>query len=582
MVNMRPTFVFDLAWFSLAGLLLTGFSSSLFAQTTAQSEKPSVFRVKYIADTSVYVDAGRNASLQEGMKLSVIEPPPDDAITDGVRFRGYPHVAELNVISVADSSSVCDVVSSAGEVKIGQFAILTPTSAEDRHLAENATDNDNYPIVVAFTSGDPADEELRATKVENITESPIGVMRARVGLSYGGTRESGLNSTQVGMMIDADMTHIGGTYWNFNGYWRGNLNTSSSSIPGGSNATLTDLINRTYHLGFTYQNPYSPNTYGIGRLFLPWAPSLSTIDGAYMGHRIGRITTVGAFAGSTPDPSSWSYNPNQQIAGTFVSTESGDFDHVHYISTAGIAVNTINWRVSRQFAFFENNMNWKRYISFYNSMQVDDARTSPYAGGGSNPTGITQTYNSLHFQPVKLVTFGVNYNYFRNLPTFDPLLIGTGLVDKYLFQGFSGDVRLDLPRHISLYADLGKSKANTDTKNSLNQAYGITFANIRGTGLFLDMHYSQFDSSFGSGQYESVSLSKSLTDTLRVQLLGGNQKFNSPFSSNTNSKFVNGIVDWTISRRYFVEGLIGWYNGTTLNYTQWSTVFGYRFGGLRK
>jgi hypothetical protein len=580
---MRPTFVFDLAWISLAGLFLTIFPSSLFAQTTAPNEKPSVFRVKYIADTSVYVDSGRNAGLQEGMKLSVIEPPPDNAISDGVRFRGYAHVAELNVISVADSSSVCDVVSSASELKIGQFAILTPSSAEDRHLAEIATDNDNYPIVVAFTSGDPADEELRATKVENITESPIGVMRARVGLSYGGTRESGLNSTQVGMMIDADMTHIGGTYWNFNGYWRGNLNTSSSSIPGGGNsATLTDLINRTYHLGFTYQNPYSPNTYGIGRLFLPWAPSLSTIDGAYMGHRIGRITTVGAFAGSTPDPSSWSYNPNQQIAGMFVSTEDGDFDHVHNISTAGIAINTIDWRVSRQFAFFENNMNWKRYISFYNSMQFDTARTSPYTGGGSNPTGITQTYNSLHLQPIKLVTFGVNYNYFRNLPTFDPLLIGTGLVDKYLFQGFSGDVRLDLPKHISLYADLGRSKANTDAKNSLNQAYGITFANIGRTGLFLDLHYSKFNSSFGSGQYESVSLSKSLTDTLRVQVLGGNQRFNSPFSSNTNSKFVNGIVDWTISRQYFVEGLIGWYNGTTLNYTQWSTVFGYRFGGLRK
>jgi hypothetical protein len=579
---MRLAFVFDLAWVALAGLLLCTFSSGLFAQTTAPSEKPSVFRVKYLADASVYVDAGRNAGLQEGMKLSVIEPPPDNAITDGVRFRGYAHVAELNVVSVADASSICDVVSSAGDLKIGQFAILAPTSAEDRHLAENARDTDNYPIVVAFTSGDPADEELRATKVENITESPVGVMRARVGLSYGGTRESGLNSTQVGMMIDADMTHIGGTYWNFNGYWRGNLNTSSSSISSGSSATLTDLINRTYHLGFTCQNPYSPNTYGIGRLFLPWAPSLSTIDGAYMGHRIGRITTVGAFAGSTPDPSSWSYNPNQQIAGTFVSTENGDFDHVHYISTAGIAVNTINWRVSRQFAFFENNMNWKRYISFYNSMQLDTARTSPYTGGGSNPTGLTQTYNSLHFQPIKLVTFGVNYNYFRNLPTFDPLLIGTGLVDKYLFQGFSGDVRLDVPKHISLYADLGKSKANTDTKNSLNQAYGITFANIGHTGLFLDMHYSQFDSSFGGGQYESVSLSKSLTDTLRVQLLGGNQKFNSPFSSNTSSKFVNGIVDWTISRRYFVEGLIGWYDGTTLNYTQWSTVFGYRFGGLRK
>jgi hypothetical protein len=579
---MRPIFVFDLAWVSLAGLLLTTFSSGLFAQTTAPSEKQSVFRVKYIADTSVYVDAGRNAGLQEGMKLSVIDSPPDNAVTDGVRFRGYAHVAELNVVSVADSSSVCDVVNAAGELKIGQLAMLTPTSAEDRHLADTARDTDNYPIVVAFTSGDPADEELRATKVENITESPIGVMRARVGFSYGGTRESGLNSTQVGMMIDADLTHIGGTYWNFNGYWRGNLNTSSSSIPGGSSATLTDLINRTYHLGFTYQNPYSPNTIGIGRLFLPWAPSLSTIDGAYMGHRIGRITTVGAFAGSTPDPSSWNYNPNQQIAGTFVSTENGDFDHVHYISTAGIAINTINWRVSRQFAFFENNMNWKRYISFYNSMQIDTARTSPYTNGGSNPTGITQTYNSLHFQPIKLVTFGVNYNYFRNLPTFNPLLIGTGLVDKYLFQGFSGDVRLDLPKHISLYADIGRSKANTDTKKSLNEAYGITFSNIGHTGLLLDLHYSQFDSSFGSGKYESLSLSKSLTDTLHLQLLAGNQKFNSPFSSNSSSKFVNGIVDWSIGRRYFVEALVGYYNGTTLNYTQWSTTFGYRFGGLRK
>ena len=579
---MRPAFVYDLAWVSLTGLLLGLFSPSASSQAQVSIQKPSVFHVRYIADTTVYVDAGRNADLQEGMKLAVVDPPPDGAVTDGVRFRGYPHVAELNVISVADSSAVCDVLSSSGELKIGQLAFLTPGSAEDRHLAETAKDTDNYPIFVAFSSGDPVEEEYRATHVENTVESPVGVMRARVGLSYGGINESGMSSTQVGMMIDADMTHIGGTYWNFNGYWRGNLNKSSSNTSGAGAATLTDLINRTYHLGFTYQNPYSPNTYGIGRLFLPWAPSLSTIDGAYMGHRIGRITTVGAFGGSTPDPSSWSYNPNQQIGGTFVSVEDGDFNHLHYISTAGIAINTINWRVSRQFAFFENNLNWKRYIAFYSSMQVDAARTSPYQGGGSNPTGISQTYNSLHFQPIHLITFGVNYNYFRSLPTFDPLLIGTGLLDHYLFQGFSGDVRLDLPKHISLYSSVGKSKASSDTRSSLNQSYGITFSNLGGTGLFLDMHYTQFNSSFGSGQYTSVSLARNLTDTLRVQVLAGNQKFNSPMTTNSSSRFVNGILDWTISRRYFVEGLFGYYNGTTLDYTQWSTVFGYRFGGLRK
>ena len=39
----------------------------------------------------------------------------------------------------------------------------------------------------------------------------------------------------------------------------------------------------------------------------------------------------------------------------------------------------------------------------------------------------------------------VNNNYFRGVPTFDERLIGTGLLDKMLFQGWSGGFRLELP-----------------------------------------------------------------------------------------------------------------------------------------
>jgi len=69
---------------------------------------------------------------------------------------------------------------------------------------------------------------------------------------------------------------------------------------------------------------------------------------------------------------------------------------------------------------------------------------------------------------------------------------------------------------------------------------------------------------------------------LRLQFLGGEQKFNSPLSTNTNSKFVTGTVDWSFSQRFFFEGTYGWYSGTSLNYMQWSTLLGYRFGGMRK
>ena len=553
------------------------------AQSTQPSQKPAVFRVKYVSEGAVYIDGGRNAAVQEGMKLSVVNAPPDGAVSEGVRFRGEEHVAELRVTSVADSSAVCEVLQSTGEINVGQLAFLTPDSVQDRQQAQSAAEVGKYPIVIAFTYGDPLDEELREVQERKvIQELPMSHIRGRFGVDYGGTKEAGgFNTKQVGLVIDSDMTNIGGTFWNFTGYWRGNFTTSSSGTAGASASptTLTDLINRTYHLGFTYQSPYSPVTVGVGRLFLPYAPSLSTIDGGYFARKITRIASVGFFGGSTPDPTSWSYAPNQHIAGSFVNFETGGFDRARIFSTAGIAVTSIQWRVARQFAFFENNLSWKRYVTFYNSMQVDAARTSPLPNGGSNPTGFSQSYSSLHFQPVSRLTFGINHNYFRNLPTFDPRLVGTGLLDQYLFQGFSGDVRVELIKHVAVYSSLGRSKVSTDVKTSLNQAYGITLGRIWKTGLLADVHYSKFDSAFGRGQYESFSLSRSLTDSLRVQVFGGHQIFNSSLSTNTHSNFVNAVADWNVGARYFLEGNFGWYQGSTLNYRQWSSVFGYRFGG---
>ncbi|HYY72388.1 MAG TPA: hypothetical protein VE778_02225 [Candidatus Bathyarchaeia archaeon] len=563
------------------------------ATPPAQASKSAVFRVKYLGDGAVYIDAGRNADLQEGMKLSVVEAPPDGVIAEGIQYRGYPHVAELVVSSVSDSSAVCDVVESKGELKIGQAAFLTPESVQSRHQTELAAEQNDYPIVVTFSYGDPLDEEVRETKEAQVTRlTPMQRMQGRIGFNYGGTKESGgFTSRQMGLVIDADMRNIGGSYWNFVGSWRGNYGTSNANLPGVANQTLTDLVNRTYRIGFFYQSPYSPVTMGVGRLFIPWAPSLSTIDGGYFGRKITRKVTVGFFGGSTPDPSSWSYNQNQHIAGTLVNLEYGSFDHFRMYSTAGVALTSIQWKVARQFAFFENTWSWKQYVSFYNSLQADAARTSSASTtlpsgtvvtGGSNPTQVSQSFSSLHFQPLKWFGFGVNHNYFKTLPTFDTRLLGTGLLDQFLFQGFSGDVRFTLPKHIGLFASLGESKTTTDKKNSLNQAYGLSLGRLWKIGMLADLHYSKFNSTFGSGQYESFSLSKSFTDSFRVQVYGGHQIFHTILSSNTNSNFVNGVVDFNVGPRYFLEGNFGWYNGASLSYSQWSTVIGYRLGGFRK
>src|SRR5207237_1835625 len=103
--------------------------------------------------------------------------------------------------------------------------------------------------------------------------------RGRVGFNYGGTKESGgFTSRQMGLVIDADMHNIGGTYWNFIGSWRGNYGASSTNVPGAAALTLTDLVNRTCRIGFTYQSPYPRLPLGVGRLSRHWSPGLRNSD----------------------------------------------------------------------------------------------------------------------------------------------------------------------------------------------------------------------------------------------------------------------------------------------------------------
>jgi hypothetical protein len=584
--------------FVLVSALLLGVAVST-AQAGQYAQNPSaaapaknIFHVKYISEGTVYLDAGHNSGLEEGMILHLVHAGPGAGTTEAVRFDGQEPVADVRVFSVADSSSAAEIIKSREDLAVGDIAYLDPESVHAREDKVNAAESENYPVVVTFSYGDPLDEEIRATTVSAKNMAPVeNQMRGRIGLNYGTLSEGGgVGSRQIGLMIEADMSRIQGTHWNFTGYWRGNLNSQNSGASNGvSPVTLNDLLNRTYHLGLYYDNPDSVITMGVGRLYLPYAPSLSTIDGGYIGRRINGRVTFGAFGGSTPDPTSWSYAPNQNIAGTFVNYQKGDFDHLRLDNTFGLAMTSINWHAAREFAFAENTISVGRLFSVYNSLQFDKART--VLAGTSYGTGLTQSFSSVRFQPIPLLTFDLNHNYLRNLPTFDPALISVCLVqqvqsqspcpllEQYLFQGLSGGVRVDLPYRIAISTDIGKSKNNTDTASSWNQMYGLTFGEIRNTGLQLDLRYTKFNSSFGQGEYQFISVSRAIGDRLRVQVQGGMQHLTSTLSTNSSSKFVTSTVDWTIGPRFFVEGLFSWNMGTAMNYQQTNFTFGYRFGG---
>ena len=203
------------------------------------------------------------------------------------------------------------------------------------------------------------------------------------------------------------MTRIGGTHWNLEGYWRGRMTRRSRT----GEDTLQDMLSKTYTMQLSYDNPDSKWVAGFGRLYLPWASSLDTIDGGYVGRRVAAGVTVGAFAGSTPDPTSWHYNPDRRVGGTFVNFEGGNEDF-RYTSTTGVALNTIKWQLDRPFLFLENGVSFKRSVSVYHDLIVDAPQG--LTTNGINPgAGISRSYLTVHLQPYRRVSFDIYHNYFR-------------------------------------------------------------------------------------------------------------------------------------------------------------------------
>jgi hypothetical protein len=100
-------------------------------------------------------------------------------------------------------------------------------------------------------------------------------------------------------------------------------------------------------------------------------------------------------------------------------------------------------------------------------------------------------------------------------------------------------------------------------------------------GMRTDVHYSKFDSSFGTGSYESISLSRNLNENLRWEVLGGRQSFVSP-STRDISHFVTGNFEAALGPRYFVQSGYTWNRGAGQNYDQWLFTFGYRFDSRSK
>ena len=522
------------------------------------------FQLKYVAEGAAYLIGGRSSGLAVGMKLLVHDSGPGSAASPTPQGAV---VAELQIVSVAQTSAVTEIHNSQRDLKPGDWAELS--QEDEARLAANPTEgsvNNPQPPVIAANLQKPAQREEPSPEESRI--------RARVGFDYSGISSSGSTpgrTRTLGLAFGTDVSRIAGTHWNLQGYWRGRLATNSQP----DENTLQDYLDRTYTIQLFYDNPNSKWVAGFGRLYLPWAVSLDTIDGGYVGRKVARGVTAGIFFGSTPDPTSWHYRPDQQIGGSFINFEGGNYDDLHYTSTAGIALSTVKWQLDRPYVFLENGLSYRKYVSVYHSFIVDSPQ-GVTTDGIKPGTGISRSYLTLRIQPKEWISFDVSHNYFRDVPTAATELIGTGLADKLLYQGVNVGVRVEPVRHFAVYTTVGQSDKTGDSKRSLNQMYGVAWSGIWRTGIRADLHYSKFDSSFARGDYRVLSLSRHLGNRVMCDAQVGSESLISSLTVNQRSMFVDTSFDTNLGPRTFLQSGYTIARGAQLNYTQWHLSLGYR------
>ena len=544
----------------------------LWPVSFAWAQAPAVrttYHVKQIASGSVYLDGGTNDGLTEGMRLTVSRLPP------GEPQMKRQEIGEITVVAIASISAVCEAKNPAVAIQLGDTAEL---SAEDAQLLQQVRTSKSIrhtAQTVAFTEGDPIEEELRQY-VPRPPSPAVNRVRGRISFEENAIldRTSGIATMQEGIVLRADMTRIGGSYWNFTGYWRGQFTQRHGGTA--TVTTLQDILNRTYQIGLYYNNPNSRYVAGIGRFLLPWAPSLSTIDGAYFARRVGKSFTTGVFLGSTPDPTAWNYDPNRQMLGAFVAYEHGSYDTVHLASTAGLAVTRSHWHPERQFVFFENTLVIGSKISIYHDLEADRLAPALVTNGNTGPR-LARSFLTLRFQLSKALSFDFSHNYFRDVPTFDLRLLGTGLLDQFLFQGFSAGVKVSPTQGATFYGNLGSNKREQDPKAALNYMGGLILTRLPLIPFRVDLRYSRFNSTFGSGSYESLTLTRQMSEKLRFDLQAGLQTINSTFTNQSRTKYGSASLDYLIRTHYILGA--GWtlYRGGAQNYDQLFLNFGYRF-----
>jgi len=380
--------------------VLAGCWLSLLGVLPAAAQSPSAQRtttVSYLAGPTIYVRAGREDGLDEGMQLSVVR-------ADSV-------VATLVVQFLSSRQAACAVLRGTVEIAVGDSVRYTARS-------------DTTPVVTA-----------RAVRPARRLGGPG--LHGRVGARYLVAEEDGSGGgfRQPSFDVRLDGSALGGTSLGL----ALDLRTRRTTSTLGNGSSVVDGNTRVYRASLSYSRPGSALRMTLGRQYLSAVTAVSLFDGALVELRSDRVA-AGVFGGTEPAPSTLGFSSGVKDAGAFFQMYNRSGGTASWSLTAGGVGSYQDGASNREFGFLHASLS-SRSVSLQAMQELDYYRPWKVQQGES-PWSLTSSYLSGSLRPTRWIMLNAAWDNRRRVRLYrdatDPALA----FDDTYRQGVWGGVSL--------------------------------------------------------------------------------------------------------------------------------------------
>lgn len=350
--------------------ILTVVLSILWIASIGQAETPErqSATVTYIASEGIYIDAGRSSGLEVGDTLIV--------------SRSGERVARIVVTNVSSQSAAAQAVDQTMPIEVGDLVRLPSQPAFRPEQKEPKRPRQKTPSKPDHSGQDRTDR-LRG--------------HVTLGTTWH-TDMTGSSRRWLRPALRAKLTvpNVAGTSLKLS--WRHSTRLYHRATTLGSGHGTNEWSHQVYELSLSSGSKKSETgtVWALGRVLAPQVRGMGYIDGGYYTIGLGERYQVGIAGGAVPDMRTSGVRTSRNKIGIFAVWKTDNKDTWRLDVSAALSGEYESGELSREFLYLQSAFMRGRWLSWFQSVEVDYNRGWRFAQAGSR-LDISSYYSSARF-----------------------------------------------------------------------------------------------------------------------------------------------------------------------------------------